>query len=106
MNHEFPRRMRVDLMKPAELAIRNAVIEIEKMAPDVRLTNAQILLGQAKDLVSNFIDNVPSETPTLAEENNRLREALEKIIEHWNDPRPWNEPVAKVMFNIAHKALK
>ena len=48
-------RNRMDLWKPSELAIYNAIQEIEKMDADVRLTNAQILLQQAKDLVADFI---------------------------------------------------
>lgn len=51
-----PRRGRVDLYEPAELAIRNAMLEVEKMPADVRLTDAVILLQQAKDKVSDFID--------------------------------------------------
>lgn len=48
-------RNRLDLYLPAEMAIHNAVQEIETMGADVRLTNAQILLQQAKDLVAEFI---------------------------------------------------
>ena len=51
-----PRKGRVDLYEPAELAIRNAMLEVEKMPADVRLTDAVILLQQAKDKVSDFID--------------------------------------------------
>ena len=51
-----PRRGRVDLYEPAELAIRNAMLEVDKMPADVRLTDAVILLQQAKDKVSDFID--------------------------------------------------
>lgn len=52
----YPRRLREDLMKPAELAIHNAAHEVEKLPADVRLTEAVVLLGKAKDLVSDFID--------------------------------------------------
>lgn len=54
--NEFPRRSRLDLCKPAELAIYNAMQEVEKMPPDVRLTNAIIKLQEAKELVADFID--------------------------------------------------
>lgn len=55
-----PRRIRMDLWEPAEKAIGTAVQEVEKMAADVRLTNAVILLLKARDLVADFIDNVPA----------------------------------------------
>lgn len=51
-----PRRSRLDLNEPAEIAIRNAVNEIEKIGADTRLTEAVMLLAKAKDLVSDFID--------------------------------------------------
>jgi hypothetical protein len=50
------RRIRLDLMEPAEKAIYNAMQEVEKIGADVLLTEAVILLGKAKDLVSDFID--------------------------------------------------
>lgn len=50
------RRNRLDLMTPCELAIYNAMQEVEKMPADVTLTEAVILLGKAKNLVSDFID--------------------------------------------------
>ena len=53
---EIQRRNRIDLMHPAELSIRNAVQEIEKLPASVLLTEAVILLGRAKDLVADFID--------------------------------------------------
>jgi hypothetical protein len=58
MNNEIPRRIRIDLNEPAELAIRNAVNEVEKMPGDIRLTQAVILLSQARELVADFIDNI------------------------------------------------
>lgn len=48
-------RNRLDLYLPAEMAIHDAIQEIETMGADARLTNAQILLQQAKDLVAEFI---------------------------------------------------
>ena len=46
---ETPRRNRQDLNKPSELAIQNAIWEVEKIGADVKLTDAVILLGKAKD---------------------------------------------------------
>lgn len=53
----FPRRNRIDLNKPSELAIRNAIDEVEKLGADVKLTDAVIKLNEALELVSDFIDN-------------------------------------------------
>lgn len=50
------RRNRIDLNTECELAITNAMYELEKIGADVRLTDASILLQKAKDLVSNYID--------------------------------------------------
>lgn len=55
---ELPRRCYIDLYCPAELAIRNAVLAVEEMPADVRLTDAVVLLSQAKDKVADFIDGV------------------------------------------------
>lgn len=51
-----PRRIRMDKMTPAELAITEAMTKVEEMPPDTRLTDAVILLGQARDLVADFVD--------------------------------------------------
>lgn len=60
---ETPRRIRLDLMCQAELAIYNASQEIEKMDADVRLTKAQTLLSEARGLVADFIDKVEINQP-------------------------------------------
>jgi hypothetical protein len=54
---EAPRRAILNLMEPAELAIHNAMQEVEKMPADERLTKAVTLLSQAQDLVADFIDD-------------------------------------------------
>lgn len=45
-------------MTPAELAIREAVLLVERLPPDTRLTEAVVLLGQAQSKVADFIDGV------------------------------------------------
>jgi hypothetical protein len=50
------RRHRLDLNQPAELAIYNAMQEVEKMPADERLTKAVTLLSEAKNLVADYID--------------------------------------------------
>lgn len=57
MENTIPRRCRLDLNVPAELAIHKAMEEVESMPPDERLTDAIILLNKAKDLVSDFVDD-------------------------------------------------
>lgn len=58
MSNDFPRRNRLDKMVPAELKIRDAICGVEDMPADVRLTNAQILLGRAQDLVADYVDGL------------------------------------------------
>lgn len=56
----FPRRSNLDLNEPVELAIRNAINEVEKVGADVKLTEAVILLDQALNKVSDYIDEQPN----------------------------------------------
>jgi hypothetical protein len=63
MNNYNPRRNRLDLMHPAEKAIQDAIWEIEKVGADIELTNAQILLSQAKDKLSDYLDKQESLKP-------------------------------------------
>lgn len=60
----IPRRSRLDLMKCSEVLIYNAMVEIEQMGADRRLTAASIKLQEARDLVSDFIDNINPITDT------------------------------------------
>lgn len=57
-NNNIPRRIQLNKLTPAELAIHNAVHEVEKAGCDVRLTDAINLLHAAKELVADFIDGV------------------------------------------------
>lgn len=62
---EIPRRNRIDLMTPAELAITNAMEAVEEAGCDTRLTEAVILLGEAREKVADFVDGKenPKVTP-------------------------------------------
>jgi len=53
---KIPRRIRLDLMTKVELMISNAMDEVEKMEADERLTTAGLKLQEAKNLVSDFVD--------------------------------------------------
>lgn len=52
----FPRRIRLDLYAPAEMAIREAVVEVEKAGAHPLLTDAVLLLGQAREKVADYVD--------------------------------------------------
>lgn len=56
IENEIPRRIRLDLNYPSELAIRNAINKIEELGASVKLTDAIIKLNDALNLVSDFID--------------------------------------------------
>lgn len=57
-SNQIPRRCHVDLLTTEEYAIRNAIVLVEQLGADTRLTEAVILLQQAKDKVSDFVDGV------------------------------------------------
>jgi hypothetical protein len=52
----FPRRNRVDLHTPAELAIRAAILAVEECGAHLLLTDAVNFLGKAKDCVADFVE--------------------------------------------------
>jgi hypothetical protein len=54
---DLPRRIRIDLMTPAELAITNAMHEVEIAGASIELTNAVIKLMEARNLVADHVDN-------------------------------------------------
>lgn len=56
MTGDFLRRVRIDQWTDAERAIQTATDEVEKLGADARLTEAVILLGQARDKVANVVD--------------------------------------------------
>jgi hypothetical protein len=55
---ETPRRADMGRWTPAERAINDAMQAVEAMAADVRLTDAVVLLGAARDSVADYIDGV------------------------------------------------
>jgi hypothetical protein len=56
----IPRRSCLDLNTPAELAIYEAMQAVEKAGAHPLLTDAVILLGQARDKVADFVDKAPN----------------------------------------------
>ncbi len=59
----FPRRARLDHNTEAELAIRAAVNAVEGVGAHPLLTDSVILLGQALDKLSDYVDLQPDELP-------------------------------------------
>ena len=51
------RRIRLDLMTPAELSIRNAMLAVEEVGAHQLLTDAVNLLQQARDKVADYVDS-------------------------------------------------
>lgn len=57
-SNEIPRKCKLELMSPGELAIHEAKQIVEAMGCDERLTDAIVLLIQAQDKVADFVDNL------------------------------------------------
>jgi len=53
------RRSRVDLYSPAETAIRNAIIEVEKVGAHPQLTDVVVELDRCQQKLQNFLLNDP-----------------------------------------------
>ena len=56
MSDKFPRRSCIYLLTPAEKAVYDAVQEVEKAGADVLLTEAVILLQQAREKLADYFD--------------------------------------------------
>lgn len=54
----IPRRIKVDQMTPAELAILAAQHAVEEAGASVHLTRAANLLSEARNAVADFVDGV------------------------------------------------
>ncbi|MBK1868238.1 hypothetical protein [Taklimakanibacter albus] len=52
----IPRRIRVDQMTTAELAIRDTIAVVERAGAHPLLTDAVTLLGQAQAKVADYVD--------------------------------------------------
>ena len=55
----FPRRARLDLMSPVERIIFDAVQEVEKVGAHPLLTDAVVLLDQARNKVADYLELGP-----------------------------------------------
>lgn len=61
---DVARRSRIDLFSTGEKAIYDAVIAVEAMGADVRLTRAVNLLHEARSAVADFVDAIPHDQQT------------------------------------------
>src|SRR5574343_1295880 len=75
------RRNRLDLNTPSELAIYNAMGEVEKIGADERLTNALIKLKDAKELVANFVDDIRVSQPSDVSDAELLKLCFDRFSE-------------------------
>lgn len=55
-DNKFPRRSCVYLLSPAEKAVYDAVQAVENVGADVRLTEAIVLLSQARENLADYFD--------------------------------------------------
>lgn len=72
----FPRRNRLDLNTPAELAIYNAMAEVEKCGASESLTKAVTLLEDAKNALADHIEGIEPQKQEEGENNIRLANIL------------------------------
>jgi hypothetical protein len=77
---DIPRRCRMDRMVPAELAILKALEAVEAMAADIRLTDAVVMLGYARNRVADYVDGV--ETPRDLTRTSNKRCSAVTIVRH------------------------
>lgn len=56
VEHNIPRRCRVDLLTPEELKIRDTMIALEAMVAHPLLTDAVSLLSEARNKLADYIE--------------------------------------------------
>lgn len=56
--NEVPRRNRLDLNTPAEIAINNALQEVEKLPPHTITTEVVLMLSVAKNRLADYVESI------------------------------------------------
>ena len=56
--NNIPRRNQLNLNIPAEIAIQNAINEIEVLGANEVLTDIVIMLNESKNMLSDYIDGI------------------------------------------------
>ncbi len=74
LKNGFPRRNCIDHYTSEELALREAIFAVERMGAHPLLTEAVMLIGAAKDKVSDFVELL------------RVTDAQEKLRAKHGDP--------------------
>lgn len=82
---EILRRHRLDLNTTAELAIYNAIQEVEKIAADKKLTDAVLKLNEARNLVADFIDEHPDVVEKEREEGLKYKQQYKLLLQAYKD---------------------
>ena len=86
-NDLIPRRCRIDKLTPAEKAIYDAFVEVEKVWADIRLTEVVTLLSQARELLADFIEWKPKKELSQIESVNGWidvdKHPTERVIIRW-----------------------
>lgn len=115
----IPRRIDVLRLTPAELAIRAAMLAVEEVGADLRLTDAVCLLQEAKDRVADYIDGIKPEglyqqraaerAATQAELEAATKKTLLAVCEAYGgDPEDpvWGSPegVASIIEDLSGQA--
>lgn len=88
-NNSVARRHRLDLNTPAELAIYNAMLEVEKAGADRRLTMASIKLQEAKTFVADYIDRINPIEPMTEPIDQATKNLIEKEAEEYAPDEHW-----------------
>lgn len=56
--YRAPRRICLDRLTPAELALHQALVEVENLGADTRLTEVVVMIQKARDIVADCIEGV------------------------------------------------
>ena len=91
------RRRQIYAYTPAELAIRDAIIAVEAVGADVKLTEAVVLLGKAADAVADYVER---EDPNKVENDvvweTRPRTIADEIEEYKKMPPATRKLIRKL----------
>lgn len=76
---DFPRRNQLDKCVSAELAIDKAITEVEYLGADLKLTDAIMKLQEARELVSDYVDET-NPKPISKEEKDAYNKAISDVV--------------------------
>lgn len=78
--NQIPRRIQIQRMHPAELAIREAMLKVENLGGSTRLTDVINLLQAAKDKVADHIEDVPEHVNGLIGAHTGVSESYPEYV--------------------------